>query len=74
MWLTVLDDNSGGQLRVRKLVLSVREEATGERRAREWYSTSPEEDRWEEIDSDTVRSSTELLELIKRAVSHPPGK
>lgn len=60
LWLTLLDDASPGQLRIRKLVLSISGGPT-----REWFTTHPQHDRWSDIDSDSERSSEELLALVK---------
>ena len=73
LWLTLLDDASPGELRVRKLIMVILDEprpallpaGDRSRRSREWYSTSPAEDRWEEIDSDAVRTSAEVLAVVK---------
>jgi hypothetical protein len=73
LWLTLLDDASPGQLRVRKLIMVILDEPRPatlpapkrHRRSREWYSTSPDEDRWEEIDSDQVLTSAEVLTRVK---------
>jgi hypothetical protein len=64
LWLTLLDDASPGELSLRKLTLSI-VAPTGNCRGREWYSTSPERDRWEEIDSDAIRTTDEVLALVR---------
>ena len=70
LWLTLLDDAPGGQLRVRKFTMALVPEpgstrSNQERRSREWFSASPAEDRWGEIDGDEELSSEELLAVAK---------
>ncbi len=60
LWLTLLDDGSPTQLRLRKLVLSIPGQPP-----REWFSTHPEEDRWQDIDTDVEYSSEEVLVAIR---------
>ncbi len=67
LWLTLLDDAAGGQLRVRKFTMALVPQpgSDQERRSREWFSTSPAEDRWGEIDGNQELSSEELLAVAK---------
>jgi hypothetical protein len=57
---------------VRKLILVILDERR-HRRSREWYSTTSAEDRWEEIDSDEVRSSAEVLAIVKAEFTRVVG-
>lgn len=62
LWLTLLDDTSSGQLRLRKLVLSI-----PGRVPREWFSVDRDQDRWQDLESDGSLSSAEVLELVRAA-------
>ncbi|MBY0506168.1 MAG: hypothetical protein K2X03_19785 [Bryobacteraceae bacterium] len=73
VYLTLLDDASGGSLRVRKFIMT----APAAGRSREWYSTHPTDDRWTEIDRDSELTAEELLaevqtELARWEASTPP--
>ena len=75
LWLTLLDDATPGQLRVRKLNLAIFEDwrspqgarPAGPARAREWYSTSPVADRWQEFTQpgDEEWDSASVLEMVR---------
>ena len=76
LWVTLLDDASPGQLRVRKLVLAIRDEPRENGQSigrgqfhwsREWYSTDPTEDRWQDMEAEDDRESTSaaVLEVVR---------
>jgi hypothetical protein len=63
LWVTLLDDGSPKQLRLRKLVMAIRHEPRKEEKgslhlSREWYSTHPSEDRWRDMEAEDDREST----------------
>lgn len=67
LWLTLLEDATGGSLRVRKLTMALIPQpgSTLPQRSREWFSTNPNEDRWTEIDCEQELAAAELLAAIK---------
>ena len=63
LWLTLLDDATPSQLRLRKLVLSIPGKLN-----HEWFTTHPDEDRWQDLDTDTEHTSDEVLAAVRGAI------